>query len=575
MKHTLFRKILLTLSLFLVVVLLLYSYSNAMHEKLIKKQIRDSSTDQLSFFADQVNRTVLQLETFSKIILRDPNVIEFPALPLLDDEYEIMSKKSTILEKLILQSTSAVWANYITVYAPEIGQTISTTVESATGTGNEELEMLARKNWNYRLSNGNTGEGEFVHISVEPYNMTENINQANTVVEIRFSARNIVEMLNRFNEEGRGNPLFYQRGYPSITNSTFDQRLLAEVNQYMDNSLLRERGDEVVHFQDVTYLITYTEISSLQSYVVNLVPIDEIMKPIRLNNYYVYGSICLMLIVSIIVSWIIYLNLQVPLRALVKGVQRIKRGQYGMLVDVPVKNEFQFIIARFNEMSFEIQELVENVLEEKIRAGEAELKQLQSQINPHFLYNSLTYMVNMTKMDRKEAALQMGYHLADFYRYATRVEQQEVMLADEIKTARDYLSIHCLRLERMRYDITIDESMNALPMPRLILQPIVENALIHGIEQMAGEAVITISASRVDDCFRLIVEDNGGKLTEPQVQELRNLLMNAYPIEQTGCGLSNVHRRLQLRFGRDAGLSLSLSPSNGLIVELKWKWEGP
>ncbi|WMT43023.1 histidine kinase [Paenibacillus sp. D2_2] len=558
MKHTLFKKILLTLSLFLVAVLLLYGYSNAKHETVVKKQLRDMSMNQLSFFADQMDNTVLQLETFSRILLRDSNIIELTGFPLLNSPYEIMRKKLAILEKLQLQSASASWTNDITVFAPSAGQALSTATHPVSS--NTDLKRWAMRNWNYLAANGSQDEGEFVHISVEPYGMAQRIEQANSVVEIRFSERNIVQMLNKFNDEGKGNPLFYQRGYPAITNSSFDQRLLDDVLEYMDLLSTQVGGNQVVRLQNVNYLIAFKAISSLQGYVVNVIPLDDIMAPIRQNNYYVYGSICLMLLVSVFVAWVVYINLQVPLRALVQGIRQVKMGHYGTPIETPVKNEFLFIVRQFNEMTLQIQELVENVLEEKIRASEAELKQLQSQINPHFLYNSLSYMVNMVKMDRKDAALQMGYHLADFYRYSTRVEEQEVLLRDEIANASDYLSIHYLRLSRMSYEIKVEPSMNEVPMPRLILQPIVENALIHGIELMAGDSNITITGFHEADRFKLVVEDNGGKLTEAKVQEMRQRLANVNDDRQVSCGLANVHRRLQLRFGKDAGIGLYLSP---------------
>ncbi|ULO05254.1 histidine kinase [Paenibacillus sp. 19GGS1-52] len=320
----------------------------------------------------------------------------------------------------------------------------------------------------------------------------------------------------------------------------------------------------------ISYLLSYSDVQVLDGYVVNIVPLSEILTPLRVTNRFAYLVLGLLLIVGIVVSWLLYRNVQVPLRALVKGVQQIKMGQYKTRIPLQVKNEFRLIISRFNEMSDQIQQLIENVLEQQLLTHEAELKQLQSQINPHFLYNSLSYVISMTKLNRKDAVLQMAYHLSDYYRYTTRVEKQLVKLADELKNAADYLSIHQMRMKRISYGIDVGSDMMDIEVPRLILQPIVENALIHGVENLEDVGIVTITGKCIGNEYSLIVDDNGGSMTFERLHDLQKQLVSRTGERSEACGLLNVHRRLQLRYGANSGVELSINAVSGLRVELHW-----
>ncbi|UUZ86532.1 histidine kinase [Paenibacillus sp. P26] len=221
-------------------------------------------------------------------------------------------------------------------------------------------------------------------------------------------------------------------------------------------------------------------------------------------------------------------------------------------------------------MAEQIQELVEDVYEEKILRREATLKQLQAQINPHFLYNSLFFIINTAKMGDQESVVAMAQNLAEYYRYTTRLEEQNVPLREELRLVESYLTIQNLRLQRLYYEIDVPETMQELTMPRLLLQPIVENAIIHGIERVPGDGFILITGRMEEGQCLLTVEDNGAGLSEQGLQELRGKLRS--PMDRgMGTGVWNVHQRLQYAFGDQAGLLLEPSPQGGLRVTLQWR----
>ncbi|WP_338554272.1 sensor histidine kinase [Paenibacillus sp. KS-LC4] len=572
-ERSLFSKLVGSLILFLLPVFILSIYSNRVNENAMTEQIKQSSISRLSTLATQLDNTILQLEVFTNILIRDPNVIEFQDLSLVTSSYyEQINRKKIIQDKLYLQSASTEWINDVTVYSPQTGQTISTV--NGTSFDPERLQRLSKENWNFILNDEQTNKlGKVTHLTVEPYEAGGGISKANSIIEISFDMSNVIHMLDKFKSQGSGEALFYKSSDTFLATSSFPSYLLSEAVSALKQRQLADEGGITLNINGISYLLTYSNVQALDGYVVSVVPLSEILTPLRMTNRFAYLVYGLLLIVGIAVSWLLYRNVQVPLRALVKGVQQIKMGQYKTRIPLQVNNEFRLIISRFNDMADQIQQLIENVLEQQLHTREAELKQLQSQINPHFLYNSLTYVISMTKLNRKDAVLEMAYHLSDYYRYTTRVENQLVKLEDELKNAADYLSIHRMRMSRIRYGIDVLSGMMTLIVPRLILQPIVENALIHGVEALEDVGVITITGRCTGNEYSLIVEDNGGSMNFERLQDLRKLLTSRHGEGAESCGLLNVHRRLQLRYGADSGLKLSINAASGLRVELHWRGE--
>lgn len=221
-------------------------------------------------------------------------------------------------------------------------------------------------------------------------------------------------------------------------------------------------------------------------------------------------------------------------------------------------------------MSRQIQDLIENVLNEKIRSREATLKQLQAQINPHFLYNCLGYIINMAQMKEQEAVVSMAYNLSAYYRYTTRTERQTAALDEEIKLLINYLDIQKLRNGRIDYTIDIPAEMLKQRIPPLMLQPIVENAVIHGIGKSYTSGEIRITGEMSDGLCKIYIDDDGPEL-EPSVLEALNAKMSEPLKEEMGCGLWNTNQRIIHQFGDKSYLCFKKSPLGGFQTEIVWE----
>lgn len=218
-------------------------------------------------------------------------------------------------------------------------------------------------------------------------------------------------------------------------------------------------------------------------------------------------------------------------------------------------------------MSEDIQTLIDKVYAEQLHAKESSLKHLQAQINPHFLYNNFAYIQSMAQLDRTKVIVAFTQHLSQYYRYTTRTEQQLTSLAEEMELIRNYLEIHRMQSERLHFHEHIEETMMSILMPRLLLQPLVENAIVHGMEGKIGKFEIVITGNRTEEGWQLIVEDNGVGMQQADLESLRHTLSLQASADRS-LGLRNVHQRLRHYFGQSSGLLIEHSNLGGLRVAL-------
>jgi two-component system sensor histidine kinase YesM len=286
----------------------------------------------------------------------------------------------------------------------------------------------------------------------------------------------------------------------------------------------------------------------------------------------------LLLVLSIGAALLLYRKVQVPIQRLMRGLQQIRKGQLSTRIPVDhSRDEFAYLTQSFNHMAEQIQELIEKVYEERIRSREATLKHLQSQINPHFLYNCLFYIKNMTQLGNREAVIAMSLSLGDYYRYITRDENDMTTVEEEIRLLDNYLSIQQMRTNRLSYEIAVPQELMQQHIPRLLIQPIVENAVIHGIEPMEGSGHIVVTGMAAQEQmdgrqytrYSLFVDNDGVTLTPEEIAGLEREI-NEPMGEEIGTGTWNVHQRLVTRYGHSSGLHFASIPYGGLSVEIRW-----
>ncbi|MFD2332578.1 histidine kinase [Cohnella sp. GCM10020058] len=566
-KLSIFNKMLILLCLLLVPIVCLYSYGNQVGTHVIEREIKKSNGSRLSFFIQQVNATADQLWKAAFNLSRDPDMPKLMSPAIQNASYDTLQTKELLEEKADLQSNTFGWTNELTIFAPETGQTVSTNARLQYDAS--RLQAEEAKTWNYRKIVTDNGEGYyFVHYLTEPYMAVLDTSKAKLVVEVAFAADNISAMLDQLQHGSSGNPFLYRPGYEPITGKTAGGEQLAQVVAKLYATRLGHSGSLEMAIDGRSYLITYEQSDVLDWYLVDYTPLGELLQPITDTRHLFYVSTGLLLALSLLAAALLYRNVQVPIRELIRSVQKLKRGDYSARVSARTNNEFQYLFIQFNHMTEEIQRLIENVFAEKLRVREATLKQLQSQINPHFLYNSFAFIQSMAQLDNREAIIAVTQHLSKYYRYTTRVEKDTGSLEEEIELIRNYLEIHAMKMHRLQYEIDIPPEWLPIRLPRLLLQPIVENAIIHGIGKKPGAGLIRIAAAKQAEGVDIVVDDNGAGLDTDGLARLRAKLLKTMD-DEMGCGLWNIRQRIVHQFGAESDLLLEASPLGGLRVTIR------
>ncbi|MDN8592710.1 histidine kinase [Paenibacillus sp. 11B] len=570
-RFSLFAKINCLIVVLFIPIIIMYTYSNNVTYDVVSKELQVSNTKQLTFLSSQIDSRINQMMDFSLILSRDPNVRAFNGLNIWNDRYDKMQTRYVIQEKLMLQSgVTDIWPTRYAVHSQQ-NQDVIANYNRTTGYDENYLKRNMSGQWTY-------GDGSESKEDMQSFYwfFTDSLAQpgmltgSNLVIEASFSYENIQNMLDSYKEGGQGDPFFYHKGNSPILNRSADKQLSEELIRYLDEHSSEDTTQDVVKLNGKKYLVSSVKSSYLDWHLVDVVPLYQILQPISLSRNLFYLFMILLFVVGISASILLYRNIQYPIKKLIQGLRRVQRGDYSVRLHSKNQNEFSFLFHRFNDMSHQIQDLIENVFQEKIRAKEATLKQLQAQINPHFLYNCLGYIINMAQMKDEQAVVSMAHNLSAYYRYTTRVERETSSLKEEINLLVNYLDIQKLRNGRIEYHIDIPEDMLAQSVPRLMLQPIVENSVIHGVAKSYSSGEIRITGESSNGFCKIYIDDDGPGLNPDQLEAL-NLKMQQPLQEEMGCGLWNTNQRIMHLFGNQSYLLFGPSPLGGFRTEMIWE----
>ncbi len=285
-------------------------------------------------------------------------------------------------------------------------------------------------------------------------------------------------------------------------------------------------------------------------------------------EFIILSIVVLFIIVGIfIITYVSKMTYEItsPLTKLTGRVEDITRGDFQVKEPVEaVEVELQKLSIGFEEMVGKLNSLIEENKKVERRKRHAELELLQAQINPHFLYNTLDTIIWLIESDKKQESINMVSALSDFFRFCLSRGKDIISLKEEEKHVLSYLSIQKIRYQdRMDYQVNIPEDLYQYAIPKLTLQPLVENSIYHGIKLQREPGIIKVDAVDVGDKIELTVKDNGAGMTDERLKEMRSAIENG---EKIGFGLRTVHERMQLLFGEEYGLTISSTEGVGTTI---------
>jgi len=306
--------------------------------------------------------------------------------------------------------------------------------------------------------------------------------------------------------------------------------------------------------------------------IVGVFSLDEIMEPMNTILYILISCLFINLVCIVFFSLKISQTITKPIIQLKRLMKRAEAGDLKVRFDVNYQDEVSELGGNFNQMLDRIVELIQMVYMEQQNKRTAELKVLQEQIKPHFLYNTLDTINWMAREHEADDIVKVVDALTSMYRIGLSHGKDYVTLEEEIKYVTNYLYIQKIRYQaKLNYEIIEDNKLQGFEVPKLILQPLIENAIYHGIKTKRGEGHLIIRTKELERYFmELTVEDDGSGMTPEKVDELNRMLNEPLKIEENqSFGLFYIKERLRIRYGNRFSVQVISTKDIGTKVTIR------
>nr|WP_294492695.1 sensor histidine kinase [uncultured Mediterraneibacter sp.] len=539
-----FRNMSLTAVLFMALLFVSTSLVFLYNSFLLKS---DDSHNQLSYISDQLRYYLTSVDNYSKTIFSDSKVQNYMADYLKDDvtQQDTLDVRQQICQ--IIQSTPFIHS--VRLYSSDgtfiVASESFTTpgdlidpaeytqwsvgVRTKVGSISEELKVLSYTRPFYSISTGSLLG--YIEISIPESRISE-----------IYSGRN-------------GQQNIFMTDSQNTVQSTSGSPSLDGVFLYGD----RIRDNSGSFFSGGS-LIFYEYFPILDWYIISETPLGVFLHSI----IPLLGV--LLLIALMIAGSCIYVSRKVahrvtsPLSRLAAHMHKVNEGHWEPVQIEPCNDEIFVLFESFNSMIVRQTKMRDDLLHAEQMKRQLSLSLLQEQVNPHFLYNTLDNICSLAELNEKDTLIHLTMSLSAFYRYSLSKGKMHVTVKDELDISRAYLEIMKIRyISKFDYTIECQENLKTCPCIKLLLQPVIENSIYHGIKELARRGYIAVRADTADGALRFTVEDNGKGLTESDFEKIRSGKSSHF-------GIKSIHNRIQLYYGPEYGLTIRNREGGGCVT---------
>ncbi|MDQ0919878.1 sensor histidine kinase [Paenibacillus sp. V4I5] len=338
---------------------------------------------------------------------------------------------------------------------------------------------------------------------------------------------------------------------------------------YINRVLHGPEQDHTSEMMDgINYIITYHAIGNTDWKIVSVIPDAKYSQTsIELKNWmFVIFIICI--VVALLIAYFVSNSISKPIRQLSAMMKDVEKDRFDIQFNYNSRNEIGVMSRNFNRMIDRIHHLINTVYQEELLKQQSQLKYLMFQINPHFLFNTLETINWLARMNNVPEVGKLSKALGDLMREGIKGKEY-IPLDKELDNVNKYVYIQHYRYgDKITISIDIDAMALPLLVPRFILQPLVENAIIHGMEMKIDQGLIDIRGFFEDDLFIITISDNGNGIEAERLAQIRENLQVTVDDSGMGIGLINVHQRVQLHYGKRFGLQIDSFIGQGTVITL-------
>ena len=551
------------LPLVLILSIVFYSYS----AEIVLKQSLEQTREIVEQFSISLDNYMGLMRNKMEILADSPTIQE--ELNTHQDKEDIKNdsfySRNKRIRRIMLQIYSSVTMNDVEIYG--INET------------NHYLSLWSKKyeipDKDILFENAKLSKGRSVLVNnindadtIQMIKMVKDLQTYKPIGYIRFGLKrnHIEKMAKNINFGSDGGVVIFDENLNKISGIAHDSVLskLLKEKPSIGNFSYSEGKNE--------YTAVHIHSDSTGWTTVGVIPLRYINKDLAGIQYLTVIIIVLTIIIGVTVSVIIAQSLILPLENTVNALEKFSRGDFAVRLKENRCDEIGKLNRIFNKAIKEINELMQKVTQSEILNKEMEFKTLQSQMNPHFLYNTLDAINWLAFKEKQTEICNLVAAISSLIRASISNKKSIITIEQELDYVKNYIYIQHIRYKD-RFDTIydIDESLLKQAVPKLIIQPIVENAIIHGIENSKNKNLLYISIKRENECIVIIVKDTGIGMTDEKVSELLKEPLNAEGDEQkahTNLGLYAVHKRIQLMYGDLYGLAVHSQAGEGTTVTL-------
>lgn len=387
------------------------------------------------------------------------------------------------------------------------------------------------------------------------------------LVDMNYSS--IEQLLTKANTDNTSEYVYLMDGSGELI--YHPKQKLIYTDLFSENNLVAasyEDGSHKEEFDGEKRIVTVKTISYTGWKIVSVVPMSSFDMGISGMRMFVILLMSLSMLMIILLNQFVSANIAKPLKRLNDSVKDWEAGNMNPDIYVGGSLEVEHLGKTLRSTVAQIRELMHDILVEQEEKRKSELDALQSQINPHFLYNTLDSIVWMIEGERYEDAVFMVTQLASLFRISLSRGKTIISMEDELKHARNYMNIQKIRYKnKFTVEFQVEDAILSCCTVKLVIQPLLENAIYYGMESMDGDGEITVVGYRKGDDVYVEVRDNGLGMPDEMVDALLTE-NNRVRKHGSGVGLINVHNRIRLRFGEPYGLEIESCLDEGTTVRI-------
>ncbi len=534
----------------------------------LRTEISAAMESQVSYLLDSLDGEISRIRALESDLIIDPDINRLAAIPQSLDMIEKIFSMRRVQNRLFAIKNSSELIRDATVMIPAIGRQISPGSVSELDAASFAALCAIPASLDREVSRH---DGRLFLLTQYPLPYTSTSRRVQYLIVVELSIPRIQRVLEELAGEGGSGVIFADRGRGMLLAAGAATDIGADAQwAVLDGAYPGRNAALSMTVDRRRYLSVSRASAAMDAVLCKLIPEDEIFMRLRRYQAWFYLCIAMAVVVIVVYSLNTYSFIHRPLSRLAAAFKRVEKGEFDIAISHAHDDEFRYIYRQFNGMAANLKTLVDQAYNQKLLVQRAEMRQLQSQINPHFLYNAFFMLNTMVRTGDVEALETITQKLGQYFRFITKNTEDVVDLSEEVRYAGIYADIQAMRFSNrvtLRFD-GLPEGFAGLKVPRLILQPVIENAFEHGLGKSAAGGALTVAFAPAADGIDIAVENGGAVLSDSELETVRGAIRGE-AAEDEPTALANIHQRLRLKFGPGAGLSAEKGSEGGLRVTIR------